>query len=249
MRFLGVETPVFVAHRGASALAPENTLAAYRLAIQAGMELVECDLRRTRDGTIVIMHDAQVNRTTDGTGQVSELTVEQIKSLDAGSWFHPRFRGERVPTLRQFLDQVAGRIRPVLELKEDGLAAEVAAELERRGLLEQSLIVSFRRSELAEVRRLAPALATGFLCGDELSREQALQGAREVGATMLGPWEGMISPELAAEAHAQGLVLQAWTVDDRTRMAQLLALGVDVIATNQPLTPEERLRLRQVIPS
>lgn len=244
MRFLGLDLPVFIAHRGASALAPENTLASYRLAIEAGMELAECDLRRTRDGRIVVMHDARVNRTTDGTGRVAELTLEQIKSLDAGSWFAERFRGERVPTFEQYLDQVQGRVRPVIELKEQGLAAEVVAALRERGLVEQTVIVSFLPDELAAVHQLEPALATGWLFGDGRPVEVELETATRLGARMAGPWEGLVTADLVRQAHDRDLVVQAWTVDDRARMAELLGLGVDIIATNKPLTPQERQRLK-----
>jgi len=243
MEFLGLHLPLFIAHRGASALAPENTLAAFRLAIEAGMELAECDLRRTRDGRIVIMHDAQVNRTTDGTGLVSELTLEQIKSLDAGSWFDPRFHGERVPTLEQFLEQVAGHLRPVLELKEEGLESDVVTALAQRRLTGEALIVSFLEGALERIHRLEPTLATGYLYGDQTKARTALQNAVGLGACMLGPWEGLVTPSLVEEAHAQGLLVQAWTVDDRQRMADLLSIPVDVITTNCPLTPDERKRL------
>lgn len=243
MQFLGLELPAYIAHRGASALAPENTLASYRLAIEAGMELAECDLRRTKDGRIVVMHDARVNRTTDGTGRVAELTLEQIKSLDAGSWFAERFRGERVPTFEQFLDQVQGRARPVIELKEQGLAAEVAAALRERGLVDQTLIVSFLADELAAMHEIEPALATGYLFGDDQPLEAELETATRLGARMAGPWEGMVTADLVRQAHDRDLVVQAWTVDDRGRMAELLALGVDIIATNKPLTPQQRQRL------
>lgn len=244
MQFLGLDLPAFIAHRGASALAPENTLASYRLAIEAGMELAECDLRRTKDGRIVVMHDARVSRTTDGTGRVAELTLEQIKSLDAGSWFAERFRGERVPTFEQYLDQVQGRVRPVIELKEQGLAAEVVAALAERRLVEQTLIVSFLPDELAAVHGLEPALATGWLFGDDRPLEQELETATRLGARMAGPWEGLVTADLVRQAHDRHLVVQAWTVDDRARMAELLALGVDIIATNKPLTPQERQRLK-----
>jgi len=244
MRFLGLETPLFIAHRGASALAPENTLASFRLAIQAGMELAECDVRRTREGRLVVMHDATVDRTTDGTGRVSDLTLEQIKSLDAGVRFGEAFRGERVPTFEQFLEQVVGSIRPVVELNEDGLGAQVVAALREHCALEEALAVSFRPAALEEMQRMAPELATGYLYGDDTPMEQALAQAESLGARMLGPWEGLIAAGLVAEAHRRNLVVQAWTVDDRERMAQLLALGVDVIATNVPLSAEERLRFK-----
>src|SRR5436309_263912 len=117
--------PFIVAHRGASALAPENTLAAFRRALEAGAPAVECDVHLTADGAPIVIHDARVDRTTNGTGEVASLTLAALRALDAGGWFDPRFAGERLPTLEETLAIAAGRSRVFVELKPGGGAALV----------------------------------------------------------------------------------------------------------------------------
>ncbi len=123
-----------VGHRGTVRFAPENTLAAFRKAIELGLDLIEMDVRETKDGHLVIMHDATVDRTTNGKGQVAELTLAEIKRLDAGSWFSPQFAGERVPTLDEALAALAGRALPDIDFKA-GDPAKLVAVLERHQLL------------------------------------------------------------------------------------------------------------------
>ncbi|MCS7313960.1 MAG: glycerophosphodiester phosphodiesterase family protein [Bryobacterales bacterium] len=126
--------PLVVAHRGASRYAPENTLAAFRKAIELGADLIEFDVRETKDGHLVIMHDDTVDRTTDGEGRVSDLTLEQIKKLDAGSWFGPQFKGERVPTLEEALGTIKGGAMPDVDFKA-GTPEKLVAAVARHGLL------------------------------------------------------------------------------------------------------------------
>jgi len=123
-----------VGHRGTVHLAPENTLAAFRKAIELGVDLVEIDVRETKDGHLVIMHDATVDRTTDGKGRVSDLTLEEIKRLDAGSWFSPKFAGERVPTLDEALSVIKGGALPDIDFKA-GTPEKLVEALSRHGLL------------------------------------------------------------------------------------------------------------------
>ncbi len=125
---------IAVGHRGTVHLAPENTLAAFRKAIELGLDLIEIDVRETRDGHLVIMHDATVDRTTDGKGRVSDLTLEEIKRLDAGSWFSPKFAGERVPTLDEALSVMEGRALPDIDFKA-GTPEKLVEALSRHGLL------------------------------------------------------------------------------------------------------------------
>lgn len=125
---------IAVGHRGTVHLAPENTLAAFRKAIELGVDLVEIDVRETRDGHLIIMHDATVDRTTNGKGRVTDLTLEEIKRLDAGSWFSPKFAGEPVPTLDEALSLMKGRALPDIDFKA-GTPEKLVGTLSRHGLL------------------------------------------------------------------------------------------------------------------
>lgn len=125
---------IAVGHRGTVHLAPENTLAAFRKAIELGLDLIEIDVRETRDGHLVIMHDATVDRTTNGKGRVADLTLEEIKRLDAGSWFSPKFAGERVPTLEEALDLMKGRALADIDFTA-GTPEKLVEVLSRHGLL------------------------------------------------------------------------------------------------------------------
>ncbi len=150
---------IVVAHRGSVHLAPENTLAAIEKAIEQGADLIEIDIRQTRDGHLVLMHDATVDRTTDGSGRVADMTLAQIKRLDAGSWFHPRFAGERVPTLAEALQAMEGRALPDLDIK-DVDPPKLVAVLRRFRLLGK---VTLHCSDAPLLKAAAAAADPGFL--------------------------------------------------------------------------------------
>ena len=145
-----------IAHRGNSLYAPENTVAAFTAA-WGKSDLVESDVHVTRDGHLVIMHDATVNRTTDGTGAISALTLAQIKALDAGSWFSPDFIGERVPTFEEMVFSILPHATPLIEHKA-GSAAAYVAELRRLNVVSNVVVQSFNWSFLAGVRALEPGI-------------------------------------------------------------------------------------------
>ncbi|WP_298804440.1 glycerophosphodiester phosphodiesterase [uncultured Pseudokineococcus sp.] len=160
--------PAVVAHRGSSSTAPENTLAAFEAARRAGAPWVETDLRRTRDGVAVVLHDPRMERTTDGAGDLAGLTAAEVAALDAGSWFAPGFGGARVPLLDELLDWAAAHDEPhlLLELKGSWTPAEVApvvAAVRARGLAERVVLQSFDAGTVAACAHAAPDLALGLL--------------------------------------------------------------------------------------
>ena len=138
-----------IAHRGFSGAAPENTLAAVRAAIEVGADMVEIDVTLTSDGHIVVIHDETLDRTTTGSGRVSDFTLTELQRLDAGGWFAPRFAGERIPTLDQVLDEIEGRILLNVEIKseavERGIVTKVASAIRKRGMMEQLWFPRFHR--------------------------------------------------------------------------------------------------------
>jgi glycerophosphoryl diester phosphodiesterase len=233
-----------VAHRGASDVAPENTLSAVRRAVAAGADLVEVDVRRTRDGALVVLHDATLDRTTDaprvlpgrGPWAVEDLTLAEVRRLDAGSWKDPRFGGERVPTLEEVLEALAGRRTGLLlELKEPaatpGLVADVAAVLAGQAARDVSRVVvqSFDHVPMRELRERAPHLPVGVL-GRPARTE--LRWYAEW-AAMVNTSRHRLDREYVAEVHRWGMASLVWTVDRPAAMQRALATGVDGVITNR----------------
>ncbi len=231
--------PILIAHRGAPQIAPEDTLASYEKAIQFGSEVMENDIRRTADGELVLLHDETVNRTTNGTGYVRNMTLQEVKKLDAGSWFGSAFKGERIPTLREALRQLKGR--PVIMLaepKEDGLEAQIIQLIKEEGVASQVLIQSFSDQHLRYVRDIEPAYGRGLLESqtpplsaalDKAMKQQQYYTALQ---SMSAPSYGSMYPELAAYGGSRGLTFWTWTVNDQNKMKQLIRLGVHGIITD-----------------
>jgi len=232
--------PLVVAHRGASAYAPENTLAAFRLAIQQGAPVVECDVHLTLDGVPVVIHDDCVDRTTNGTGEVAAQRYDALRELDAGAWFSAQFAGEHLPTLDETLAVCAGKARLFVELKRGGGEALVDAALAAidRAAGTDIAIISFGPEEVQHAARKRPDLALGFLIGRSHLQEHgaaaAVGAARSFGAGFLSPQHDAADETLIRLAQDAGLPVSVWTVDDPDRMRHLTDMGVDAITTNRP---------------
>lgn len=227
--------PLNVGHRGALSIAPENTLAAFAAARAAHADGVEFDVQLTRDGELVIIHDDAVDRTTDGHGSIAAMTLAEIKKLDAGSRFDSRFSGERIPTLQEVLDLLGTQMLLNIEIKsksaEAGALEEKVVEVVRRNALEAHVILSsFNPVSLRHVRTLAPDLRIGYL----FERVQDPAVVAELQPEALHPHWKLVTPELIAEAHAQGRQVNIWTVNEECDLRQMIALGVDAIITNWP---------------
>jgi len=230
--------PLIYAHRGASTLAPENTLAAFQLALLAGADGIELDVMLSRDKELVVIHDATVDRTTDGTGKVADLPMAALRELDAGARFGGDFRGEKLPTLAEVFEAVGGKMRINVELKNyahplDDLTSRVIALTERFQLEDSVLLSSFNPINLSKARRLNPNICRGLLVspGDRLM----LGGVgRLFPYHALHPYYEDVAPELTADLHARGKQLNTWTVDDPEALLRLRAWGVDGIICNNP---------------
>lgn len=220
-----IRPPVVVAHRGASAYEPENTLRAIRWALDLGVQAIEVDVRRTRDGELVLLHDETVDRTTDGTGRIVELALEDSRRLDAG-------RGERVPTLDEALDITKGRGTLLLELKVRGLWRDVHDQVQRSRDPEATIYLSFLTSELAELKRHHPEVRCGLLFMG--APESALANAHRARMDIAGFHEEAVTPELVGKAHRRHLRVLTWTVDDPMRARHLAGAGVEYLASNAP---------------
>jgi len=228
-----------IAHRGFSSTYPENTLLAFRKALELGVRWLEFDLHVTRDDELVVMHDHTVDRTTDGTGAVSALTLGEVKRLDAGSWRGPQFAGERVPTFCETLDALGSEARMVVELKFEGnLAVSRVVELLReRSAIGQAVVSSFDLAKLPETRSLAPELPTTALVrlGDR-APAALVSEVVETGADTLGIWCRDVTRELVESAREAGLSVRAWGLgqDQGTEMVRLIQAGVDGMTTDCP---------------
>jgi glycerophosphoryl diester phosphodiesterase len=228
--------PWVVAHRGASGHAPENTMAAFRKAVELGATFIETDLQLTRDAHLVALHDATIDRTTNGRGAVREHTLEELRALDAGSWFGPQFAGERIPTLKEILQfALEADVVFYLEVKSAGtwgVEHALVSVLREARVAAHTAVLSFDPRALANVRRHDPTLISGLLF--DTPRENPVDDAWEVGARQLAPRADVVTAELVQQAHTSGLQVVTWTVNEPADMRAALATGVDGIMTDYP---------------
>ncbi len=236
------------AHRGASAEAPANTIAAFRRAMQVGADGVELDVHLTRDRQVVVIHDESVAAVTGQGGRVREMTLAEIQALDAGSYFGPAFRGERIPTLGQVLEAVGPQAIVNVELKGtgvagDGLEREVVRLVRQRGMAAQVIFSSFNPFHLWRARRLAPEIPRAMLhSSDTPAYVRQLWLLPLVHPDALHPDHGMVDGAYMKRARSWGVRVNAWTVDDPAEARRLLALGVDGLIANDPRRLREALR-------
>jgi len=227
-----------VAHRGASHACPENTLAAFRRAVQVGADVVEFDVYQTRDGHWVCMHDATCDRTSDARElfgrrdvRVDQLTLAEIQRLDVGRWFAPRFAGERVPTLAQALQAIAPAI-PMIERK-GGDAAALVAELQRLDRVGDVIVQSFDWPWLAQVSAAEPRLLLAALAGGQPTPE-LMRALDQTGAQIVHWSHGHVTRAMADQVHASGRRLCVYTVDQDVAFFGAVAIGCDLVTTNRP---------------
>jgi glycerophosphoryl diester phosphodiesterase len=225
-----------IAHRGASGHAPENTLAAFRRATALGASFIETDLQLSRDARFVAIHDDTVNRTTNGHGKVHELTLADLRKLDAGSWFGSEFTGERIPTLDDILE-FARKNDAVfyLELKPTGSWGgehTLIGALRQTGEVARTVVISFDPGILEALRRIEPTLMTGLLFEGQI--DQPLERAVEIGARQLAVRGDLVTPALLAEARKKDLQVVCWTVNQPAHMRMLIEAGVQGIMSDYP---------------
>jgi glycerophosphoryl diester phosphodiesterase len=226
-----------LAHRGASAYAPENTLSAFRLAIEQKADWLELDVQQTKDGRLVVFHDLRMERTTNGFGPLRDLTLEQVQQLDAGSWYASSFAGERVPTFEEVvaLARESG-IRIFPEVKDPrfypGIEERMAAVIAANDYEDNTIVQSFDMTSLERLRQANPRLKLAAL----YTATAPLRGDPPAGVTVVGPpWEMVDSdPTLVRDAHAQGRQVVVWSVDTPSPIRELLDARVDGIITSRP---------------
>jgi glycerophosphoryl diester phosphodiesterase len=240
--------PLVIAHRGASAHAPENTLAAFRLAVEQAADAIELDVDLTRDGHVVVLHDATIERTTDGRGRVTDLALAEIRRADAGVWKAAAFKGERVPLLEEVFEAVGQHLLINVEIKGmslrgSGLEAKVAALIERHDLIDRVLISSFNPFALRRVKRINPRLACGLIYAPDLPffLRKAWLAPLVPGLTARHPHHSQVDKTVVDRCHAQGLAVNVWTVNQADVARAMIDAGVDGIIGDDPALIRETL--------
>lgn len=240
--------PWIIGHRGAMGHAPENTLISFEKGWRLGADGLECDVHLSRDGRLVVIHDGTLERTTDGRGAVRRMDWGELRRLDAGAWYHPRFRGQRLLRLPDLLEWIRPKRSPggrplhlLVEIKSGsprtpGVARRVVWALRAGGMLRRSWVISFDHDVVREVKRLCPRLPAGLIFHKRLPDLAArLRRAKADGSFPL--WK-LVNPKLVQRARRGGRFLGVWTVNDAKAMRRMIRLGVDAITTNYP----DRLR-------
>jgi glycerophosphoryl diester phosphodiesterase len=236
------ERPWLIAHRGYSALYPENTLSAFDAACRAGVEMVELDVHLTRDDRPVVIHDDTLKRTTTGRGRVGDHSLAAIKRLDAGRKFHPRFAGEPLPTLEEALDCISQRAWVNVEIKTPAvdrhppqrIAHQVLAAIHACAAMQWTLLSSFDLRILECLAALSPKPPVGLLQG-QAADDATFELCRRWQLYSYHPDHRRLTPRQVRQMHALGLKVFTYTVNTPARAAQLARVGVDGLITNDPV--------------
>jgi len=235
--------PLVIAHRGDSAHRPENTLASFASALEIGAAFAEFDVHLTRDGQVVVIHDATLDRTTDGHGAVRNMTLAEIRRFSAGypRRFGSTYAGERVPTLGEVLGLLRDRAKAMIEIKpeavsddaEGGVEAHVVEEVRKARMEKEVALISFERRALLRCRTLAPEILRGHIF-DRGKAGDMLGGAREVGSELIMPEKRLLSEDLRDRAREAGVKVATWVVDDVEEMRRLMRFELYGVGSNRP---------------
>ncbi|MBS4201687.1 DUF1080 domain-containing protein [Bacillus sp. FJAT-49732] len=230
-----VQRPIIAAHRGIPSLAPENTMSSFRLAYELGADMIETDVKVTKDNKLVIMHDDTVNRTTNGTGRVADLTLEEIKQLDAGSKFSAEFTGEKIPTFREYLREFKGKdVILLVELKDIGTEQQVIEEIEQEDMIDQVVLQSFNLESMILTNKLKPEIPVGYLFsaavpGTKSAKIKNTQKMLDYGTNYnvtLNASYGSIYDEFTKYMRQRGMLNMHWTFRDEEPFADKLKQGL-----------------------
>ena len=220
--------PLVISHAACGGHAPHNTLAGIRKAIDFGSDAIEIDVQVSADGVPVLMHDLTVDRTTNGSGAVKDLTLAQIQALDTG--------GEPPPTLEQVLDLTLGRVLLVIEIKALGIGDEIAAVVHKKNALKEVMAWSFMPEAIESMRSAEPRIPCGLLIGGEyMDRWPKMRDkAISLGAQAVSVFSFSVNEDIRHDTQRSGLALYTWTADPEDEIRRLIALGVDGICSNYP---------------
>jgi glycerophosphoryl diester phosphodiesterase len=230
--------PLLGGHRGNPAHHPENTMRSFKSAIEAGCDLIECDVHLSSDGRLVVIHDHTLERTTNGAGLVRDHTAAELRKLDAGE-------GEHIPLLQEVIELAIGKVGLVVEIKQlpivyPGLEEKLVNMLRQLGALQECAVISFHHPSIRKLRELAPGLQLGILEGARPIDPARM--LREAGADVFSPHWGAMDRELVDQVHAAGGAVGVWTVDDDPAIAWCRYCRPDSIFTNRPEEVGQALR-------
>ncbi len=212
-----------IAHRGASFFEPENTPRSIKRAMDMGADMVEVDVRLSKDGKLVVIHDATVDRTTNGSGYIKDMSLFELKKLDAGL-------GEQIPTLEEVIELVKDKISLVVEIKIPTIEDRVVETIQEKGL-KDVLVTSFYHRVVKNVGNLDPSIETGIIFACQPLR--AWKMALDAGSDVIFPRHEFVDVNMVENAHKYGIFVYPWTIDDPGKAKDLIKLGVDGIVTNK----------------
>jgi len=223
---------MIMGHRGAAALEPENTLLSIARAIEIGVDAVEIDVRLSKDKELVVIHDSSVDRTSNGTGPVGSYTLEEIKKLDAG-------KGERIPTLQEAIDLIGNRVRPVIELKEEGIEKRVVELIKKNGFEDNVYVISFWHEVVKAAKEMDNRIKTGILLVG--CPVDACIATRAYADALVMKYN-FVNRKFVEIAHEEGLKVFIWNIDDQHLLRPYVDIGVDGIGSNDPRVLVEYFR-------
>lgn len=228
---------LILAHRGASKIAPENTESAFRKALEIGVDGIELDVHLTKDKKLVVIHDERVDRTTKGIGYVKDLTLKEIKKLDAGSYFSPQFVGEKILTLEETLAIIKDCKLINIEIKNniikyDGIEEIIIDKIRKSKLTNKIICSSFNHYSIYRIKKIAPDIKTGLLYGSCIYQPWVY--AKRIGVNAIHPYYHSISSDIVKLCHDNKIKVNVWTVDDREIIFKMIKNQVDAIITNLP---------------
>jgi len=236
-------SPLKIGHRGAAGYCPENTISSFKKAVELGVDYLELDIQMTKDRKLVVIHDPTVNRTTNGKGKVKDFTLQEIQRLDAGSWFHCNFAGEKIPSLSEVFDEFAGKIGILIELKKPSLyplmEEKLAEELEKRELTsgdKQIIVQSFDRVALKRFHELVPAIPIGILVkntGVKIISNKNLKSFSSF-VSYVNPKITMVNKRMIKRIHHHGFKTIIWTVNKKNDLRTLKNFHVEGIISDFP---------------
>ena len=242
-----------IAHRGASSYAPENTFAAYDKALSMGVNHIELDVHLTADGHIVVIHDDAVDRTTNAQGRVADFTLNELRALDAGTWFGSEYKGERIRSLGETLEQYKGRLHFHIEIKQreitGGLARRTIDMVRGYGLTDSVTITSFRKEWLEEAAAYDSTLPKGWLVpmGNAPWDDSIIEQSKELGLAQVCPRADLTTPELVDRLRAEGFVVRCQGLFDEDLMRRAVDVGADGATVNFPDKMAEYLKSKGIV--
>jgi glycerophosphoryl diester phosphodiesterase len=227
-----------IAHRGASGYAPENTIVAFKKAIEVGSDGIELDVHFSKDRNLIVCHDERVDRTTNGVGFIKDLTLKELKKLDAGSWYNKKYKGEKIPILNEVFELVKDKnILINIEIKSgpiiyDGIEKAIVELIEKYNIVEKVIISSFNHYSLVKIKKINNNVKTGILYIAGLVEPWVY--AKRLNAEAIHPFFYSVVPEIVKGCKDNGIEINPFTVDESTHIKRMIKLGVTGLITNYP---------------